>query len=71
MMWIRPDPDPDHCYKVGLYRISGLPDIQPFLISGIRPDIRFHLPDIRPDYRISGRITGYPAGLPDIRPDIW
>ena len=23
------------------------PDIRPFLISGIRPDIRFHLPDIR------------------------
>jgi len=24
------------------------PDIRPFLISGIRPDIRFRLPDIRP-----------------------
>ena len=27
--------------KIGLYRISGL------LKSGIRPDIQFHLPDIR------------------------
>ena len=25
-----------------------VPDIRPFLVSGIRPDIRFHLPDIRP-----------------------
>jgi hypothetical protein len=24
-----------------------VPNIRPFLISGIRPDIRFHLPDIR------------------------
>ena len=24
-------------------------DIRPFLISGIRPDIRFRLPDIRPE----------------------
>ena len=39
---------------VGLYRISGWPDIRPFLISGIRPDIRFHLPDIRPDIRLAG-----------------
>ena len=24
-----------------------VPDIRPFLLSGIRPDIRFHSPDIR------------------------
>ena len=29
------------------------PDIRPFFISGIRPDIRFRLPDIR--------LAGYPA----------
>ena len=29
------------------------PDIRPFLISGIRPDIRFRLPNIR--------LAGYPA----------
>ena len=40
-------------FCVGLYRISGWPDIRPFLISGIRPDIRFHLPDIRPDIRLN------------------
>ena len=38
-------------------RISGH-----FLISGIRPDTGYALPDIRPDIR-------YPA-KPDIRPDI-
>ena len=35
------------------HRISGRPDIRPFLISGIRPDIRFRLPDIQ--------LAGYPA----------
>ena len=30
-----------------------LPDIRPLLISGILPDIRFRLPDIR--------LAGYPA----------
>ena len=53
--------------KLGLHRISGLPDIRPdirpFLLSDIRPDIRLQVPDIRPDirqagYRISGRISG-------------
>ena len=29
-------------FSLGLYRISGH-----FLISGSRPDIRFHMPDIR------------------------
>ena len=33
--------------RLGLYRISGWPDIRPFFISGIRPDIWLHLPDIR------------------------
>ena len=40
-------------YLLGLHRISGRPDIWLFLISGIRPDIRFRLPDIR--------LAGYPA----------
>jgi hypothetical protein len=30
-----------------MHRISGRPDIRPFLISGIRPD-QIALPDIRP-----------------------
>ena len=34
-------------YFVGLYRISA------FFVSGVRPDIRFHLPDLR--------LTGYLA----------
>ena len=39
--------------EVVLYRISGI------FTSGIRPDIRFHLPDIRlAGYQISGRISG-------------
>jgi hypothetical protein len=42
-----------------MHRISGR-IIQPFFISGIRPDKGFDLPDIRPD-------TGF--FLPDIRPD--
>ena len=41
-----------HRYLLGLHRISGLPDIRPFLLSGIRPDIRpdirLQVPDIRP-----------------------
>ena len=41
-----------YSYIVGLHRISGRPDIRPFLISGIRPDIRFRLPDIRSDIRL-------------------
>ena len=32
---------------LGLYPISGPPDIRPFLVSGIWPGIQFHLPDIR------------------------
>ena len=38
-----------YCRKLdlGVYQISGWPDILTFLISGIRPDIRFRLPDIR------------------------
>ena len=51
--------------QLGMHRISGLPDIRPdirpFLLSSIRPDIRFLVRDIRPDtrqarYRISGQI---------------
>ena len=35
-------------YKAaGQVMIRVAPDIRPFLISGIRPDIRFRLPDIR------------------------
>ena len=33
--------------KLGLQNCRVVPDIRPFLISGIRPDIRFHLPYIR------------------------
>ena len=36
-----------------MFMIRVAPDIRPFLISDIMPDIRFHLPDIR--------LAGYPA----------
>ena len=35
----------DRYFCVGFLRV--VPDIRPFLISVIWPDIRFHLPDIR------------------------
>ena len=42
-------------YQLPTLNTRLVPDIRPFLISGIRPDIRFHLPDIRlAGYRISG-----------------
>jgi hypothetical protein len=47
-------------YSVGMHRISGW-IIRPVLISVIRPDTGFDLPDIRTDTetsRISGRISG-------------
>ena len=45
---IRLDRTYSHRPLIGLHRISGLPDIRPFLLSGIRPDIRLQVPDIRP-----------------------
>ena len=50
-----------HRYLLGLHRISGLPDIRPFLLSGIRPDIRLQVPDIWPDIRpiIMKKITEF------------
>ena len=40
-------------FKLSSKPTKVLPDIRPFFITGIRPDIRFHLPDIR--------TAGYPA----------
>ena len=36
-----------YIFRLGLHRISGWPQIRPFLKSGIVADIRFHLLDIR------------------------